>query len=100
MFGRKHERGEGRHEEEGDCRIDVYLHGVSAEQVDDVVERIADVLADCGLAAEGEDSPLRSLVGVKPEPWPDFDDESITAKIIDDYSEWVIPGGGDAEAED
>ena len=96
MSESRHERGAGRLEEQGDCRIDVYLNGVSVEEVDEIVERIADVLADCGLAAEDEDSQLRSLVGVKPVPWPDLEDEATAAKIIDDYSEWVIPGAGDA----
>ncbi len=96
MSGSEHDRGRGRHQEEGDCRIDVYLNGVSAEEVDELVERIADVLAESGLGAE-EDADIRSLVGVKPFPWPDFDDEQVAARIIDEYSEWVIPGGGDAE---
>ncbi len=93
----QHDRSRGRHEEEGDCRIDVYLHGVSADEVDEVVERIADVLADFGLGAEDDDAAIRSLVGVKPYPWPDFEDEQVAAQIVEEYSEWVIPGAGDEE---
>ena len=93
----EHDRSRGRHEEEGDCRIDVFVTGVSADEVDELVERIADVLAESGLGAEDEDAPLRSMVGVKPFPWPDFEDESVAAGIVDEYSEWVIPGGGGDE---
>ena len=93
----QHDRSDGRHEEEGDCRIDVFLTGVSADEVDEIVERIADVLAGSGLGAEGEDASLRSVVGVKPYPWPDFEDESVASGIVEEYSEWVIPGGGGEE---
>jgi hypothetical protein len=93
----EHDRSRGRHEEEGDCRIDVYLTGVSADDVDELVERIADVLSESGLGAEDDDAPIRSLVGVKPYPWPDFEDERVAAEIVEEYSEWVIPGGGDEE---
>ena len=93
----EHDRSNGRHEQEGDCRIDVYLNGVSAEDVDEVVERIADVLADYGLGADDEEGALRSLVGVKAHPWPNLEDEDVAAGIVDEYSEWVIPGGGGDE---
>ena len=82
--------------EEGDCRIDIFVNGVAADEVDELVERIADVLAELGLGAADEDAALRSLVGVKPHPWPDLEDEQVAARIVDEYSEWVIPGGGDA----
>ena len=86
-----HTPEDGVSEERGDCRVDVYLTGVSAGQVDELVERIADLLADFGLAAEDEDADVRSLIGVKPVPWPDFEDEEAAARIADEYSEWVIP---------
>ena len=63
------------------------------------MERIADLLAESGLAAEDADAPMRSLIGIKPFPWPDFEDEQAAAGIIDEYGEWVIPGGGEAEEE-
>ena len=93
----EHDRSEERHTEEGDCRIDVYLTGVSVDEVDEVVERIADVLAELGLGASDEDAAMRSLVGIKPHPWPDLEDEGVAAGIVEDYSEWVIPGGGGEE---
>jgi hypothetical protein len=92
-----HDRSRSRHEEEGDCRIDVYLTGVSADEVDELVERIADVLAESGLGAEDEDAPIRSMLGIKPLPFPDFGDEKVVARIAEDYSEWVLPGAGGEE---
>ena len=49
---------------------------------------------------ESKDSPLRSMVGVKAFPWPDFEDESVAAGIVEEYSEWVIPGGGGEEEDE
>ena len=86
-----HTPEDGGSEERGDCRVDVYLTGVSAGEVDEIVDRIADLLADFGLAAEDEDADVRSLVGVKPVAWPDFEDEQVAERILDEYSVWVIP---------
>ena len=96
----RHERGVGRHEEEGDCRIDVFLTAVSPDQVDEVVERIADVLAECGLGAHDEDAPIRSMLGVKPFPFPNFADEQAVAGIADEYSEWILPAAEGSVWED
>ena len=97
---REHERSNGRHEQEGDCRIDVFLTAVSPEQVDEVVERIADVLAECGLGAEDEDAPIRSMLAVKPFVFPDFEDEQVVAGMADEYSEWVLPAAEGSVWED
>ncbi len=58
------------------------------------------MLAESGLGAEDEDSPLKSMLGVKPYPWPDFEDEGVAAGIVEEYSEWVIPGGGGEEEDE
>ncbi len=94
----EHHRSSDRHAEQGDCRIDVFVNGVSPDEVDELVERIADVLAELGLGAAHEDAELRALVGVKPYPWPNLEDEQVAGTIIDEYSEWVIPGGAGPEA--
>lgn len=96
----RHERGAGRHEEEGDCRIDVFLTGVTPDQVEEVVERIADVLAESGLGAADEDAPIRSMLGVRPSPFPDFEDEQVVAGIADEYSEWILPAAEGSTWED
>ena len=81
----------------GDCRIDVYLTGVSAAEIDELSEEIADLLARHGLAAAGEESEIRSLIGIKAVPFPDFGDEEAAAGIVDEYGEWLIPSAEDVE---
>ncbi len=100
MSESQHDRSVARHDEEGDCRIDVFLTGVSPDLVDEVVERIADVLAESGLGAEDEDAPIRSMLGVKPFPFPDFEDEQAVAGIADEYSEWILPAAEGSTWED
>ena len=90
----------GSPEQRGDCRIDVFLTGVTPDQVDEVVERIADVLAEAGLGAADEDAPIRSMLGVKPFAFPDFEDEQVVAGIADEYSEWILPAAEESTWED
>ena len=86
--------------EPGQTQIVVYLTDVTDEQVEALFDGITDLVAAQGLGIAGEDDDVRCLVGLRPEAFPDFDDEAALGVFLDKHVRFSIPVAPGAEIAD
>lgn len=77
----------------GDARIVIYLNEVNEGDIDRLTERVCDLLSAEGFAVPEDDgdAPLRSLVGVRAEAFPDLGDDDATKAFLEEHATFSIP---------
>lgn len=75
----------------GDTQIVLYLHAVTDEQVEALMEACADACVAVGLACDDGDAPVLALIGLRPNEFPDLEGENAK-RFLDEHSQFLIPG--------
>jgi hypothetical protein len=81
----------------GDCHVVTYLRGFTTDEIERLMERIADVLIEEMGVTTGDDEPVRALIGAKPLEFPDWDGDEEIKTFLDGHSIIVIPTEGDGD---
>lgn len=84
-------------EPRGSCQLIVYLYDFTDGEVERLSEHICDWLVDAGVGVEGEDSPVRALVGSKPAEFPDLTKTRAIKAFLADHSLFVIPAKSEGD---
>lgn len=83
--------------EYGDTRIEINLGYVTDAEIERVFDAVLDLLVECGLGIEADDSPVRAFVGLHPVEFPDMADENQARAVLARYARFALPTNEDQE---